>query len=85
MKKFLFGLAIFFFMVPTFACGGKYVVLVDGNSQQCFDNCGDAKSYAARLLMSGKAKSVRIDTRSGKWISQDACSGMTYTSADEIH
>lgn len=85
MKKFLFALAILACTASVFACGGKYVVLVDGKSQQCFDNCGDAKSYAARLLMSGKAKSVRIDTRSGKWISQDACSGMTYTSADEIH
>ena len=85
MKKFLFGLAIFLCTASVFACSGKYILLADGGNQYCFESCGDAKSYAASLLRSGKAKSVRIDTRTGKWISQDACSGKTYTSADEIH
>ena len=85
MKKFLFGLAILVCTASLFACSGKYVILIDGNSQKCFDNCGDAKSYAAHLLQTGKAKSVRIDTRAGKIISQNACSGVTYTSAEDIH
>jgi len=82
MKKFLFGLAIFLCTASVFACEGKYILLTNDGEEECFKDCGEAKSRAARLLLQGK-KSVRIDARGGITVNT-GCDGKTYYSADDI-
>ena len=84
MRKIFLGFAILLSMIFVFAadCQGKYVITGQGFKPRCADDCADAKSIAAGMLMSG-ASSVRIDARGGYTVNR-SCDGKTYTSVDQI-